>query len=481
MQGAKQNVQLEQKQTLVISPQLQQRLKILQCNQQDLELEINQMLEGNIMLERQGEEITFESVEMDNDAVYEVDDAVLQDLPETLDIDTDWQSIDDDWDIQQEYNDSQGFQEDRVVGSPSFDASIERAIYLCSLSDDEKALAIRVLSHLDENYFLPMSLKALAQRLTVDEVILEKVVDVLKHLEPSGVACHDMREYLLVQLRLLDDNGEAVINAYEIISEYFEYLSNKPQLIQRRLGISADEYTQAMDVIRGLSSQPVQQALSTNRWIEPDVFVRERMGVFYASGHKDPRFDLAINEEYAKLAKRCRGDEKHFIQAQLQDAKFFLRALDERNKTILRVANVIVMHQQDYFIEGDKAMQPLTMRVIAELLGLNESTISRAVNGKYLSFNQQLIELRTFFSQDLSDKVIDVAGSSGGREVVSSAISVKATIRELIENENKEKPLSDGAIAQQLADGGLKIARRTVTKYRESLGIAKTSERKHRK
>lgn len=481
MNGPKQGVQLKQTQTLAVTPQLQQRLKILQCNQQDLMLEIGQMLDKNIMLEFQTEEFGAISLDDYRDD-YADEPSHLDDLPQSLDIDSDWDDVyDDEFAMRTGDGDSEGFQDDWVADSVSFDSQIEESIFLSSLEESDKQIALWVLTQLDENYFLSDSVAHLAKQLKIPEKELLKIIDVIKHLDPAGVASQSINECMLAQLHQLGDNSDTAVNAHEILSEYFDYLSEKPQLIKQRLGLSDDEFEAALMLIRGLSPYPRSENKTVSGQIKPDVFVRERMGMFYASGHEDPRFDLGINEAYAEMVKQCSGDEKHFMQSQLQEAKFFLKALDERQKTVLRVANAIVMHQQDYFVEGEKAMQPLTMATIAEMLDLNESTISRTVNGKYVSFNQRLIELRSFFSQDLSDKVDFSDLEVGQEQIASSATSVKAAIKEMIDNEDKSKPLSDSKIEKLLSEQGVNIARRTVTKYRESLGIAKTSERKRRK
>lgn len=483
MKVPKQGIQLKQTQTLAVTPQLQQSLKILQCNQQDLAVEINQMLEKNIMLDYQQEEFGLVAVDgFDTEEMTdEMSPSSLDDIPLSLAIDSDWEQYYDDDFAMRAPNESEGFQEDWVAETTSFDQLIESAIFLSTLSDEEQQIAQQILAQLDENYYLKLTLSELSGLLKVPAKKLEKIIEVIRSLDPPGVASQGPRECFLAQLHHLNDNSDVAVNAHEILCDYFDYLDDKPELIQQRLGINEEEFGLALDLIRRLSPYPDNLSHSATGYLQADVFVRERMGFFYASGHEDPRFDLGINEDYAKLVPHCQGDEKHFMQAQLQEAKFFLKALDQRQKTILRVANAIVMHQQDFFTKGVKFIRPLTMTSLAELLDLNESTVSRTVRGKFLFFNHQLFPLRSFFSQDLSDK-IDSSGSHFTQETVaSSATSVKALIKELIEREDKKKPLTDSKIERILKEKGITIARRTVTKYRESLGIVKTSERKRQR
>lgn len=475
MKGTKQGIQLKQTQTLKLTPQLAQSIKILQCNQQDLALEVSTMLENNIMLEPLQEEWAFEqTINEDN---LDTPNSEFDDIPQQLDIDAEWDDVYDDslHDAPAKTEDTNEFQSNWVADHVSFDEKLESAIHLSDLSDHEKIIASNILANLDENYFLSLSPEQLAEQLNTSLDSILTVIAVIKSLDPPGISSQNIQECMLAQLHSLPECTDAVVDAHDILSDYFQYIGKKPALIMKRLNIEQPQYQSAMQVIASLSPYPVQAENIHSNQIKPDIFVRQRMGMFYASANRDMRFDIGINNTYADLIDQVSGDDKHFLTGQLQAAKFFLNALDQRQRTIVRVANAIVMQQQDYFIDGDKALKPLLMRDIAELLEVNESTISRAVNGKYLSFNHRLIELRYFFSQDLSDKQT----SSGETEAVAgTATAIKALIRQYVDEEPSEKPLSDSKIEQMLKAQGISIARRTVTKYRESLGIPKTSERK---
>ncbi len=477
-----QNFQLKQTQTLAVTPQMTQRLHILQCNQQQLEMEVQQMLDKNIMLELPTE------IDFDR-GIEQLDpsdiDSLPDDLSTTTDADMEWEDIYDtdyleSFDDRQKKMDVSDFQADWVSDNVSFDARIEQAIYLSQLSDSEKQLANEVLALLDADYFLTEPLEKLAKSLRCKLSELHHVVDVIRHLDPPGVASANVRECLLAQLQSADiENAdrEAIVNAHEILQDYYDYIDKKPEFICRRLNISEADYHEAMQVIRGLSPYPNPVELSTVQTIKPEVYVHQRMGMFYASPNADMRFDLEINKVYADLSKDCKGDEKYFMKSQLQEAQFFIDAINQRQKTVVRVANAIVMEQQEYFIHGAKAMRPLVMREIAEQLDLSESTISRAVSGKYLSFNQRLIEFKYFFAQGLST-TDDEIGEALSDEGATSATAAKEHIREIIDNEPPKKPLSDSKIEALLKERGIEISRRTVTKYREALGIPKTSMRK---
>ncbi|PID65016.1 MAG: RNA polymerase sigma-54 factor [Gammaproteobacteria bacterium] len=482
MSGLKQGIQLKQSQTLAVTPQLQQSLKILQCNQLELEAEISHMLEENIMLERLGADDDFI---LDNGDLYDESTDISSDttddtIPDEIELDIKWDDLyddPDDYDNGKNREDSEGFQDDWVADQLSFDEQLEQSIRLSGFNDEEKRIASGILAHLDEHYFLTLPHTKLAQVLKTDISTLQSILDVIKHLDPPGVGSCDVRECLLAQLHSLPAVTDSIADAHDILTDYYTYLGQKESLIKRRLGLSDAQFSAALQIIRGLSPYPTSASQAVSGNIRADVFVRQHMSMFYVSLNQDARHDIGINAAYAGMIKQCKGDEKNFMRAQLQTAKFFLKALDQRQQTILRVTNAIVMQQQDYFIDGEKALRPLKMKDIAELLDIAESTVSRAVNGKYLLFNQRLIELRHFFAGDLSGN----SNTEADGDTAASTTAAKALIKEIINAEDPKKPLSDSKLEKLLKEKDIDIARRTITKYRESLGIPKSSERKRRR
>lgn len=477
MSEQKQRLQLKQTQALHFTPQLEKSLHVLQCNQQQLALTVTEMLASNVMLTTTEEALLFDELSVlanDDDYIADSNSSIDEDIPEQIEADMEWEDVYDSESEVSHFSAENAFDDSLCADTASFDEALENAIYMAFSSRQELTIARLVLAHLNEHYFLTLSTNQLANKYRLDKNNLIAVIEKIKHLEPAGVASQNIQECLLAQLHNLNIYSEAVANAHEILSHYFAYIGYKPELIMKRLSLDMDEYVAAMAIIQQLSPYPNDDsAITTSETIRADVYVHQRMGIYYASLNEDARFDIHINQEYAALAAHCQNDEKRFITAQLREAKAFIRALKQRDQTILRIANAIVIHQQNYFQSGDLAMQALSMQEVAQLLQLHESTISRAVNGKYLSFNHQLIELRYFFSNHLPLQEDNTAQQN----TISTHV-IKTKIKALIENENPKNPLSDTKIEKILAEKGIDISRRTVSKYREQLGFLKTSKRK---
>ena len=255
------------------------------------------------------------------------------------------------------------------------------------------------------------------------------------------------------------------------MQRYFGFISKNPAMIRQRLGMNEATYNHAIALLRSLDPRPGQSYTEqAPQYIEPEIIVREKNGISYIETGENIRPELTINQDYAKIAEIAKGADKTLLQAQLQEARWFLTAIDKRADTIRRVAHIIVALQQDFFQEGEAAMRPLSRQKVAEMLEIHESTVSRAVNGKYLMCKRGIYELRYFFSAQLEN-------SEGDDQ---SIIAIKALIAEIINGEKPEKPLSDQKITDLLNEQGHKIARRTVTKYRESMDIPTTTLRRKR-
>lgn len=476
--------QLKTTQNLALTPELKDSLAILQCSRLELEMRLQTMLSENIMLTTQQEAIIM-------DFSIEDDYVSYDDVPTDLDIDANWEDFDDDYaadlvdtskceEETWESESTSAFTDDVFAGQEAFDAdwigavdSFETrlldAIAFAGFSDEEFQLVQAILDHTDEHYFFTGDLLKLGRKVGMTKAEAEQVRQKLIHLDPCGIGAEGVRECLMAQIQTSSLNDTTAQNAYVLLKEYYDFLSVKPELARRRLGISEEEMRAAMKLIATFEPYPNTDKENAVAPIKPDVYVRPRMGIFYASTNEDPRFDLVIDESYASLIKQTKGDERKYLSAQLSEAKQLLIALDRRQSTLLRVTNAIVIHQQSYFTKGESALKPLLHKDIAETLELHESTVSRTVSGKYLAFEHRLIPLRDLFSQ--SSKSVQ------GEEAVSVA-TIKATIKSLIEAEDQKKPYSDSALEKKLQESGYDVPRRTVAKYRDECQLATARERK---
>ena len=285
------------------------------------------------------------------------------------------------------------------------------------------------------------------------------------------IAARDLEECLNLQIAALPADTPWREELQKIMQRYFGFISKNPAMIRQRLGMNEATYNHAIALLRSLDPRPGQSYTEqAPQYIEPEIIVREKNGISYIETGENIRPELTINQDYAKIAESAKGADKTLLQAQLQEARWFLTAIDKRADTIRRVAHIIVALQQDFFQEGEAAMRPLSRQKVAEMLDIHESTVSRAVNGKYLICKRGIFELRYFFSAQLEN-------SEGDDQ---SIIAIKALIAEIINGEKPEKPLSDQKITDLLNEQGHKIARRTVTKYRESMDIPTTTLRRKR-
>ena len=339
------------------------------------------------------------------------------------------------------------------------------------LDDTQRRAALAVAFELDDDGYFRSETEAVAAQQQLRVADIEEGIRIVQQCQPGGIGARTLEECLNIQIAALPPATPYLKELRLIMGRCYNLVGRSPQMIRQRLSMDIPTYNHAMALLRSLDPRPGQQySGNTPQHVEPEIIVREKNGISYIETTDSIHADLAINQTYAELAESAKGADKTLLQAQLQEARWFLSAIDRRADTIRRVAGVIVALQQDFFQEGDSAMRPLTRQKVAEILGIHESTVGRAINDKYLLCKRGIYELRYFFSNQLE--------STEGED--QSVIAIKALISEMINEENPAKPFSDQSLAERLAERGYKIARRTVTKYRESLGIPTTSLRRHR-
>lgn len=491
-----------------MTPQLQQAIRLLQLSTLDLQQEIQEALDANPLLEdeSQGEFDDFNASSKEENALQnsqsdsatasvseenvsdnsaeiaatdsvESGQALEQDnLPEDLPIDSTWD----------EYYSassapapmaSSGPEDDTVYqGETSEDiySHLTWQLNLTHFSDIDRAIAVAIIDSIDEAGYLTTSTEEILLSLRNPDIELDEVECVLKrvqHFDPIGVAARTPQECLLLQLRQFDPNTPWLSEATDIIENHHGLLSNKDyRTLMRLTKLKEDELREVMLVLQSLHPRPGSEiSPHDSDYVIPDVSVSKKKGRWMVELNPDSLPKLRVNQQYAALSKSSRNSaDSQYIRSHMQEAKWFIKSLESRNDTLLKVANCIVQQQQGFFEHGPESMKPMVLNDVAEMVEMHESTISRVTTQKYMHTPRGIYELKYFFSSH-------VATDTGGE---CSSTAIRALIKKLVAAEKPSKPLSDSKIAQLLADQGIKVARRTIAKYRESLSIPPSNQRK---
>jgi RNA polymerase sigma-54 factor len=499
----KQSLQLKLGQQLTMTPQLQQAIRLLQLSTMDLQQEIQQALDSNPMLETAEDDDPDTSAEqiLDQDSHAETNakDGPMESLegtatdspgdgsewdgslPEDLPVDTQWDDLLPSGSAPPPQGDDGADTdfEGRNAASESLREQLLWQLNLTRLSEIDRLIALAIIDSTDDNGRLVVDLEDIHQSLAAElapevELDLDEVVAVLHRLqqfEPAGVCTRDLQECLLVQLQQLPPTTPWLDQARLILSRHINQLgSGDYSQILRRTRLKESELREVLTLIQTLDPNPGQSVTADNtEYVVPDVFVSKKDGRWLVELNPDIAPKLRINSGYASLIKRADNSaDNNFLRDNLQEARWFLKSLHSRNETLMKVATKIVEHQRNFLEYGAEAMKPLVLHDIAELVEMHESTISRVTTQKYMHTPRGVFELKYFFSSH-------VATTSGGE---CSSTAIRALIRKLVAAENPRKPLSDNKITQLLEEQGIKVARRTIAKYRETLMIPPSNERK---
>lgn len=491
----KQSLNLKISQHLTLTPQLQQSIRLLQLSTLELNQEIDQALLENPMLERADgsfdeavdlpdrnalpSSLIPESSSENSGGGAESAEAGDSSQPDGADSYTD--GFNDgmiDWSSSggaqrspdDEEPDFQNFQAAEV----SLRDHLNEQVSLSPLSDRDRMLARLIIEALDDDGYLYQSLEDLLPLLPQDPEEpfgLEDLTIALRQvqsLEPTGVGARSLRECLLLQLRTLPETPPQPL-ACTIVADCLEWLAERNfAKLKKTLGCNDHALREAQMLICSLNPHPGSAyGITDTRYVVPDVTVKKTGNRWVVTLNQDAIPRLRVNALYAGILKNNRGDAGS-LSSQLQEARWLIKNIQQRFDTILRVSQTIVDRQRAFFDYGEVAMRPLTLREIADELGLHESTISRVTTQKYMATPQGIIELKYFFGSH-------VATDTGG---AASSTAIRALIRQLVDAENRKKPLSDAKIADLLGEQGIVVARRTVAKYRESLNIPPVSQRK---
>ena len=459
----KPTLQLKLSQTLTMTPQLQQAIRLLQLPVLDLSAEIQEALEENIMLEME-----------DLPDVPETSAETTAEI-ETIRAEDSWQST-----AMERIQDGGWNGEGRPISEfedQSGQTLREHLLWQLELehfSPRESVIGEALIDAIRDDGYLNPDLADIRDSLDKDADIADseilRTLDKVQRFDPVGVGARSLAECIVLQLRQLDPLTPGLELAMRLALDHLDQVANQEYgELRRALRSSENELDNALALLRSCNPKPgLAVSPAPAEYVIPDVFVRKvdnRWQVEIAASGI-PR--LSVNQQYAQI---LRGSGDHAaLRSQLQEARWLVRSLEIRNETMLKVASCIVSRQRDFLEHGDESMKPLVLRDVAESIGMHESTISRVTTNKYMHTPRGVFEFKHFFSSHLS--------TLDGDE--QSSTSVRAKIRKLIGAENPAKPLSDSKISGKLAEQGINVARRTVAKYREALKIASSSERKVR-
>ena len=490
----KPSLQLKFSQQLTMTPQLQQAIKLLQLSTLDLQTEIQEALDSNPLLEMEeghepdsNAELQTNAKERDepvaeanHDSIETGDALEKNDLPDELPIDSTWDEY---------YSASSApapmsstNDDEQVFQGETTDDIQDHLMWqmgLTPFSEVDRAIAIAIIDSIDESGYLTCEIEDILASVNDDDVSEEpieedEVMCVLKRIQmfdPIGSGSRTPQECLLVQLNQFSPDTPWVEEAKQLLTEYSDLLSSKDyRTLMRKSRLKEDELREALRLLQTLNPRP-GSALVTKEpeYVIPDVSVAKKNGRWHVELNPDSLPKLSINQQYAAMSRNARNSsDSQFIRSHMQEAKWFIKSLESRNETLMKVANCIVQQQIGFFEHGPEMMRPMVLNDVAEMVDMHESTISRVTTQKYMHTPRGIYELKYFFSSH-------VATDSGGE---CSSTAIRALIKKLVAAEKPSKPLSDSKIAQLLADQGIQVARRTIAKYRESLAIPPSNQRK---
>lgn len=465
------DLRIEQRQKLVMTPKLQQAIKLLQVTSLELQQMLKQELMVNPLLEEAeepDEEVAEEQVERESD-----DEGELKAGEEQIDWD---RYLKDGFEMGQrssgehEEREDREFQDRVPVAGRTLAEHLAEQLRMATDSEADRTIGEFIIGSLDADGFLSLSAKEISDLLSTDEADVARVVALVKTFDPPGVAAHDLAECLLIQLEQL---GAADSLAATLVREHLEDLRQRryPE-IARKTRKTVKEIQAAAEAVAKLDPRPgARFTIDEPRYIVPDLIVEkvEDRYVVQLNDRNVPR--LRINRAYRDILRGSKDrnpEEYNYVVDKLNSAKWLIKTIDQRRRTMIRVMEAILEVQHDFFEKGIEHLKPLTLQQIAEMVQMHESTVSRVTNNKYVQTPRGVFELKYFFSTGLRTDDGDVASSK----------QIKERIRTLIGDEDKSKPLSDQEIGEILKREGFNVARRTVAKYRDQLEIFHARMRK---
>ncbi len=471
----KQALQLKVGQSLTMTPQLQQAIKLLQMSSLDLQQEITRVLEENPLLERE-------------DEIEQVSESSENSIPEQeTPVDSIEVAIETDWSDTNHFDLNRPMT--RTASDDEYDSFENRTsenltladhllwqLNLMPLTERDMLIARVLVDSINSDGFLDADLDEITQALAEELEDLEHdevecVLHQIQSLDPVGIGARGIAESLKIQLAALGLLGGDVSLPLKLVQNHLELLTKKDRAgLKRLLNCNDEELDTALELIRSLDPKPGSHIGGSDpEYVTPDLIVRRSVEGWVVELNPDALPRVGINQTYQNFIKSGdKSETNDYLKSQLQEARWFVKSLKSRAETLLKVGTCIVQEQIEFFEKGPVAMRPMVLADIADRVEMHESTISRVTTQKYMHTPRGTLELKYFFSSHV--------GTDGGGEASSTAI--KEHMKELINHENPKKPLSDNKLSQMLSERGFKVARRTIAKYREMLGISGSSERK---
>ena len=444
-----------------IAPQMQQSLGVLQASTLELNQMIGQELSANPVLEEESVEISLEEEKLDKDQ---------EDLDEEL---SEISQLDDDWrDYYQqsrstrmrtdEENEKYQRRIDSLVEPQTLTENLTEQLNTTDCEKDVHDLTQILIGYIDDDGFLSQNIEDLALENGIPFQPLKKALNTLQSFHPPGIGAQDLRECLLIQLNRL---GKEHSLEHRIVDKYLDELARKryPQ-ISKKLGVTIDKITEAAESIAKLDPKPGSElSEGNNHFISPDVTVIKDADEYLISINDETIPRLRISNTYKDIISggNATTDTKEYIRDKIHAGKFLIRCIEQRQETIRKISEEIVKRQRDFLDHGVAHLHPMNMAQVAEVVGVHETTVSRAIAGKYISTPRGVFEMKYFFKPGYE--------TSDGESL--SNTSVKQAVSDLVKNEDHTKPYSDDKIVKKLHEQGIKLARRTVAKYRDELGI----------
>ncbi len=490
----KPSLRLGVSQSLTLTPQLRQAIRLLQLSAAELEIEIREALESNPLLETTAEAEQIDAPGSGDDGGAETADgagdsgpnadppSAGESTPEDSRGETPEASADDwpddgnggDWEPSSGAGtavDEDGF-EVQTAAPETLADHLRWQLNLTPLSLRDREIGVAIIEALDDDGYLREDLDsqraALDFQAPADDDEIEAVRHCIQRFDPVGVGSRNLADCLAVQLRELPPETAQRALALRVVGEHLEAITRDRPRLAQRLGVTAAELDAAIALLRGLDPKPgARFGAAGTDYVVPDAYAHRHEGRWRVRLNPSCQPSLAINRQYERMAASARDDAGNYLRGRLQEARWLIRSLKARGETMMKVAQCIVRQQGAFLDYGPEAMRPLTLREVADEIGVHESTVSRVTTRKYLHTPRGTFEFKHFFS-------VGLATDEGGE---ASATAIRAIIRKLIDEENPGKPLSDQSIASELKARGISVARRTVAKYREGMNIPSSSDR----